>query len=295
MTSHTSRAPWRAAAFIALASMGLADCRLGSAARPKPGGQVVATVGDRKVSLQDLAAAAPARPGESPTARKAAETAALRDIVGRDLIADAARREGLDRTATFIRARDHLVDALLVEAYQAKVAAGVQPPTPGETQQFIDQHPDSFAQRKVFDVEQLQMARPSDPELARAMAGTTSLDQIAALLTQKKIPFQRDSAKLDAATADPGLANALAHLPPGQLFVLPEGRILSINRIDKATVIPFTGPAAIARAQTVLRAEKTRTALQTSIRGLFAKDSGEVKFAKGYEAADPATASTPPG
>jgi hypothetical protein len=131
------------------------------------------------------------------------------------------------------------------------------------------------------------MAPPSDSTLLKALSGLTSLDQIAGALTQSKTPFQRDTAQLDAVGAAPALVEALVKAPPGQLFVLPQGAMISINQIKATRVEPFAGEPAIAYAQKILTTQADRAAVQNGLKGLFAKAAKQVKVAKGYELANP--------
>jgi hypothetical protein len=219
--------------------------------------------------------------------RQGAEANALRDIIARDIMASAARARGLDRTPAFRREEVRITDTLLAQALQQKLAATPPPTTRAEALAFMGAHPDLFAARKIFTLDQIRLAPPADPALLKALSGLTSLDQIAAALAQSKTPFQRDTAQLDAVDAAPALVEALAKAPPGQLFVLPQGAILSINQIKATRIEPFAGEPAIAYAQKVLTTQANRDAVQNGLKALFAKAAKQVKVAKGYELANP--------
>jgi EpsD family peptidyl-prolyl cis-trans isomerase len=279
--------PWASVALAATACVALADCKLPWTPAAGAAPQVVATVQGRQITKEDLDAEMAGSPPPDAAHRQAAEANALRDMIARDIMAKAARAQGLDRTPAFRREEARVSDTLLARSLQEKLASAPPPTTRAQALSFMGAHPDLFAQRKIFTLDQIRLAPPSDPTLLRTLSGLTSLDQIAAALTQSKTPFQRDTAQLDAVSAAPALAEALAKAPPGQLFVLPQGSILSINQIKATRVEPFTGEPAIAYAQKVLTTQADRGAVENGLKALFARAAKQVKVAKGYEMANP--------
>ncbi len=279
--------PWASAALTAAACLALAECKLPWAPTAGAAPQVVATVQGRQITKEDLDVEMAGSPAPDTAHRRGAEANALRDIIARDIMAGAARAQGLDRTPAFRREEARVTDTLLAQAFQEKLAAAPPPPTRAQALAFMGAHPDLFAQRKIFALDQIRLAPPSDPALLKALSGLTSLDQIVAALSQSKTPFQRDTAQLDAVGAAPALVDALVKAPAGQLFVLPQGAILSINQIKATRVEPFTGEPAIAYAQKVLTSQADRGAVQNGLKALFAKAAKQVKVAKGYELANP--------
>lgn len=277
---------------VAGACAAVAACKL-PWPTPAPRDPVIATVGSSRITKGDLAAEMANAPNADPARRQAMEQSVLRDMIARDILAQAAHAQALDKTPAFQRDRTRLVDNLLAQALQRKLAASAAAPGQVQTEQFMTSHPDIFAQRKIFTLDQIRMAPPSDPALVKTLGEQTSLDQIAALLTLHKVPFQRAAASLDALGAQPELVEALAKVPPGQLFVLPQGGALSVNVIMGAKTVPFVGPEADAYAQKILTAQNTQAAVQSGVKAIFVKAAKTVKLTKGYEAADPVAALSP--
>src|SRR4029079_16187186 len=92
-------------AAISVACWALCACDSGGkpvTAGSEPTGQVVATVNGQEITLRELNAELGAAPPPiDPKAAKAAEQAALRSIIGRKVLAGAAREQGLDKTPDF--------------------------------------------------------------------------------------------------------------------------------------------------------------------------------------------------
>src|SRR5271165_576732 len=152
---------YRGALVAVAASVALAGCHfpgLGGGHKA-PTGQVVANVDGREVTLRELNAEMGTATYPDPKARKAAEQVALRNIVARIILADAARAQGLDKTPDFALQKQRAIDTVLAQALQQKLISTVPQPTKEEAQSYISAHPDIFLERKVFVVDQIRMPR----------------------------------------------------------------------------------------------------------------------------------------
>ena len=252
-----------------------------------PSGQVVATVGNTEITTRQLAAEMSGARSADPKQQKFAQDAALRNLVGRTVIANAARKEGIDKKPDFVLAKDRAIDSMLAQAYQQKIASAVPAATPDDAKRFMDANPDMFAQRKIWTVDQLRMPRPNDQNLLKALAPLTTFEAIQALLTSQKVPFQRGTAQLDAATADPRLVQAVLKLKPGELFVLPADQLITVNNITDTKVMPFVGPQASSYAQKMVMRDRTQDAIRRAFQQEFAKAGKSIKFGKDYQSANP--------
>ena len=263
-----------------------------------PTGQVAATVGGHEITARQLQAELASMPRAAPAAaaQKAQQQAALNTIVQRTILADAARKQGLDKDPNFTLLRERTNDALLIQQLQTKIAAGVPPPSSEEVAQFQSTNPDVFAERKIFEVEQIRMPRPADVNFLKALQPLKTLDQIASFLTQGHFGFQRGKTSIDALSQNPKLVSAIVALPPGEVFVISSGNEVLINLILNARVEPFTGDAAAKFALNYLRAEHGQEAVRKQLTDILASGQRDVQFAKDYQPGPkPAAAARPPG
>ena len=283
---------FRATVVVFSAAVALAGCKFPGAGDAKPPtGQVVARVGDHEVTLRDLQAEMGDETISDPKARKSAEQAALGNIVGRTILADAAREQGLDKTPDFAIQKERVYDTLLVQTLQQKVAGQVPQPTKQEGQEFVTGHPDIFSERKVFLVDQIRMSRPTDPAVLKSLEPLKTLDQVETVLKTDSIPYQRAGGSLDAVGADPRLVDQIMKLPPNEVFVIPGGNGLLVNQIRETKVIPFTGDPALDYAMKLIARQRNQETVQRSMRELMSKAAPNVKFNKDYAPPKPATAS----
>src|SRR3569623_1110914 len=132
-----------AVAMAAATCVGLAACGNG-----QPKGQVVAKVGKEEVTAIDLQSAMNGFQAPNAQVRKAAEQQVLSQIVQRKILAQAARKQKLDKTPEFARQEQQAIEALLVRDWQEKLVKSVPAPNPDEINNFITQHPDLYSARK---------------------------------------------------------------------------------------------------------------------------------------------------
>jgi EpsD family peptidyl-prolyl cis-trans isomerase len=267
----------------AAVSMALAGCHFPwEADDTAPTGQVVAKIGDREITLREVHSEMGDASVPDPKARKSAELVALNNIIGRTLLANAAREQGIDKTPDFAIQKTRALDSALVQALQEKLAGAVPAPTRQEAQDFVNSHPDMFAERKVFTVDQIRMPRPSDPAILKSLEPLKTLEQIESLLKADNIPYQRAGGSLDAVGADPRMIDQIVKLPPNEVFVIPGGNGLLVNQIRDTKVIPFTGEPAIDYASKYLTRERTQESIKKSFNRLMAGGVDKIRFNKDY-------------
>lgn len=272
---------------IPLCCLSVAACDFGSKSKKAPTGQVVATVDGDEITVRELQAELQGARFPDANTRKRAEQAALEGIINRKLMAKAAIEAELDKTPDFALQKERATELLLAQALQKKTVADIPPPTREEAQSYVTSHPDIYAERKIFDIEQIRSARPADPAIIRAFEPLKTLDQVAEFLASKKMGFQRGDTKLDAITVDPRMIEAVLKLPPEEVFIIPTGDMLLFNRVRASRVEPFTGEPAIKHAQEILKQQRTQQTLARQFSGVRKAAAQDIQFSKDYQPAKP--------
>jgi EpsD family peptidyl-prolyl cis-trans isomerase len=251
--------------------------------KPKaPTGQVVATVGGREITVRQLNAELSGAAPAAPAAQKEQKRAALNFMIERTVLADEARKQGIDKDPDFILLSQRAMDSLLAQQLQSKMAATVPAITKDEATRFENANPNIFAERKIFEVDQIRMNQPSDPAILAKLQPLKTLDEVVKLLADSKVPFQRGTTTLDAVGQNPKLVDAIVALPPQEVFVFPAGNQIMINQVKSARTEPFTGDAADKYAMNVLRLERTQTAVQRQMQAILAKAKSTIVVSKDY-------------
>jgi EpsD family peptidyl-prolyl cis-trans isomerase len=263
----------------------------GKSSSKTPTGQVVATVGSREITRRELQAEMGAAAAATPAAQKAAEQLALRRIIQRVILANAAKQQGLDKNPNFALLSQRADETILAELLESKTAASVPAPSAEEIQQYQQTHPDQFAQRKIFDVDQIRISQPSDPQLAKKLEPFKTLSDIVNYLNQNHIVYQRGPNVMDASAQSPDLLKAILALPPQEVFILSSSNQIFVSEITNTRVEPMTGEAATKYAQNVLKSQHVQDAVLKQLNNIIARANPSVKVAKEFE--PPKTAAAP--
>jgi EpsD family peptidyl-prolyl cis-trans isomerase len=259
----------------------LSACHFGA---PKtPTGQVVATVGAREITRRELQVEMDGSTATTPATQKAQQQAALQRIIQRVILANAAKAQGLEKDPNFALLSQRANEALLAQLLERKTAASVPAPSTEEADQFQQTNPNLFSERKLFDVDQIRMSRPSDPQIVAKLEPLKTLDEIANYLNQNHIPFQRGANVMDSLGQNPKLLSAILALPPHEVFILSSANEIFVNEVRDTRTSPFVGDAAEKYALNSLKAQHTQDAVIRQLRGIVAKGSVTVRMNKEFE------------
>jgi EpsD family peptidyl-prolyl cis-trans isomerase len=247
-----------------------------------PTGQVVATVDGEEITSRELQNELTGATFADDQARKDAEQAALRVIINRHLLAKAARERDLDKNPDFALQKKRAEDFLLVQQLQNSIVKSVPAATPEEAQRFITDHPDTFAERKIFLLDQVRVTQPVPPAVTEQLRPLKSLDEVIALLNANNIPFQRAPNRLDAVGSDPRMIETIVKLNGRDLFAVPTGQMLMINEVKGVQVQPFVGEAATNYAIQQLSRQHSQEAVTRDFRAIVDKGAGKIKYSDRY-------------
>lgn len=274
-----------AAGLVLVALVGACD-----RTKDTPKGQVVATVNGDDITIHELnSELALARP-PADVPRKTVEQVVLARVVERKMLADVARQRGLDKNPNFLLAERRVDDGLLVQALQSDIAKKVPVPTREAAEKYIDAHPDQFAQRKIYTIDQIQFLRPTNLATL-GLEPAKTMGDVAQVLTGAKIEFRRNTATVDALTVNPALVAEIGKIVarnPQEVFMFadqPQGApapVMYVNKITDTKVTPFTGEPAISLAQQVLQRDNIQKALVDNLTQFKAAADPKIKYAAGY-------------
>jgi peptidyl-prolyl cis-trans isomerase C len=278
---------------VALALILSGSLALGACGDKQPSGQVVATVGKEEVTAIDLRNEMGNFSTPDPKVRRAAERQALDAIVSRKLLAQAAKKAKIDKTPEFAQQQKRLTEALLVQTWQNRLVRAVPAPSKVEVDQFIAANPDLYAAHKVLVVDQIRMARTTDPKLLAQLQPLNTIDEVQQFLVANKLQHARGASRIDALSLPPAVTTQILKLPPGEVFVIPAGNLLLVNRITEVLVEPVTGQAAANHAQQLLKSQRIQETVRRQFGSTIQQARKDVKFSKAFEPTPAKAASSP--
>jgi EpsD family peptidyl-prolyl cis-trans isomerase len=273
-----------------------------------PKGQVVATVDGTDITVHELNSEIALAQAPASVPRKTIEQAALQRIVERRMLADIAKKQGLDKNPNFILAERRTGEGLLVQALQASIAQKVPQVSTAEAEKFVADNPAQFADRKIFIIDQIQFLRPANIASIGLEPAKTMAD-VVRVLTAANVEFRRAPTSIDTLAVAPALTKAISTIvarDPHEVFMFadqPRGApapVMYINEITEIQSQPFTGPKAVQLAQRQLQQQAVQKALVAALKQFQAEEKGKIVYAEGYAPPAPgakpaATATAPAG
>jgi EpsD family peptidyl-prolyl cis-trans isomerase len=277
---------------VASASVALSGCdKVKHLFGGKPSGQVVATVNGDEITTLELKAEMGGFASKDPKVMKQAEQQALQQIIMRRLVAQQAKAEKLDKTPDFSIQVQRGEESLLAQAYERKLVQGLPPPTQRDAENFVVDHPDQFANRRVIELDQvIAPAAKVDPKKLESLK---TLDDVKKAFEAGNVPYQESTGELDTLTAPPALISAIGKLPPNDVFVLPQRGAYVFSRVAGEKNRPFRGDMATNYAMRVLAQQKTGDVVRKKLEALRKGAEPKIVYSAGFKPPPPAPGAAP--
>lgn len=251
----------------------------------KPSGQVVATVNGEEITSLQLRAELGNFGSRDPAIMKAAQQQALQRIILRKLLAEEARKQKLDKGTDYTLQVERGQETLLAQLYQRKLASQAVQSTRTEAEAYVNAHPEMFANRRVLFVDQVIAAPSKVP--AERLRPLKSLDEVKALLNSEGVQYQENAVVLDTLTGNPALVKAVSELPPGEVFVIPQGGSLLFNQVTASRPAPFVGDMATAFAMNSIRGQKAQEFVTKKVTDLRKGAESKITYNAAYKPPPP--------
>jgi EpsD family peptidyl-prolyl cis-trans isomerase len=253
---------------------------LASSCTRKAEGQTVAVVNGEEITVPDLNFALDMAKVPQGADKDQARSKVLDQLVDRRLLAEQARKEGIDKSPEYLNRVRRADEDLLISMLAARRLNTAQLPSDREVQAFMASHPGIFADRQTWDLDQVQYTTPKNPAFTADMKNAHSIDQLNAVLEKYKVPFTRQKNRLDTAAVPAQLFAKLGSLPAGEPFVVPMGDRAIASAIVGKEPHPLTGDEAKPVAVQAMRKTQTAKSLEGLLKSL--KSSAKIEYQKGY-------------
>ena len=255
-----------------------------------PSGQVVATVNGEDITVHELNSELQQLRAPASAPRKQVEKVALARVIERKMLADAARKRGLDKNPQFLLAECRGEEGLLVQALQTDIAQKVPTTTREAAEKFMSDNPGLFAQRKIMTIDQIQFLRGAN-FASLPLGPAKTMADVQKVLTDNKVDFRRAPVQLDALTVNPALTAEIEKIRARnaeEVFMFadqPQGApapIMYVNHVTATRVEPFIGEKAIAFAQQVMQRQEVQKRLVAELKTFQAEAKDKIKYAANY-------------
>lgn len=256
--------------------------------KSKPATQVAAKVNSDEITVHQINAALARMPSVSPETAEKAKRDVLERLIDQQLAMQQAIHKKLDRTPAVQMAMETARREILARAYMDQVFAAQPKPTAEEVKQYYASHPELFAQRRVYVLEELAISSGneiSEPLRQRA-AKARSLKEIADWLQAQQIPFAPNRGVRAAEQIPLELLPKLHAAKEGQIVIAESEGLKQVVRVVASRAEPVNEAAASPRIAQFLANRRSREIAEAELKQL--KAGAEIQYTG--EFAEPAAA-----
>ena len=274
---------------LMLAALGLlASCGDKKASEEKVGQSIVSVNGD-EITIHQLNAELQ-RANVQPAQQEMAGKQITKALVDRQILVQEAIKEKLDRNPKVMQAIESAKTQILAQAYLEGKVASIASPTEAEVTEYRVQHPEIFANRKIYVMDELSfIAESSSRQDLEALSNSAkTLEDVTSWLAAHQIKYGRTQAAHAAESLPAELLNKLSKMVVGDLiFVNSNGRTLA-GRMVEIKNVPISEADAKPLIGRILAGQKRKQVAEAEmarLRGLAKIEYINKKFDSSSDAA----------
>lgn len=272
----------RPASFIAVTALALFSS---SCEQPSPVVKIetVATVGGDRISEVELNLAVSGLGDLDEGQIAEAKGHLLSALIDQRLVAQAAKKAGLDKEPAVEISMAQASRQVLAEAYAERNFKDVSKPAESEIAAYYGQHPELFSERRIYRVQELELRLdPSRlPELESQLKSSHSMGDFVRWIKEQGIRSKTAMAVKPAEQIPAHLLNRLHEMKDGQVTILPgrRGHVL-VQQLQDSQFQPVSLEQAKNAIERVLVAEKRKDAMEADLNKL--RQAAKIEYAAGY-------------
>ncbi len=203
--------------------------------------QIAAQVNDKEISIHQVQAMIEFQPALVKQFGEKAYEKALDSLIEQELASQAARSAGLEQSPKVVQALELAKREVLARAYQDQLASKVALPDENAVSTYFDAHPELFAQRQQYVLQELTVKAESAQltSLLERVPNLGSVSELNALVSQSGLPHSVKNGTYWAESLPIDVLPQLAKRKPDQslLVAKPDGLlILTVVSTESAPV-----------------------------------------------------------
>lgn len=208
--------------------------------KEKTGGQTLVRVNGKEITILQINDELK-RAAIQANQQEAATRQLLESLIDQQLIIEEAMRNKIHRSPEVIQEIERAKAQIIEQAYLKSIVSRSAAPSASEIKDYYLQHPEFFAERKQFDMQQLIIPTSAiNEELKSIMASADSLDKIVSWLNRHNVRYARGQLSRSASDLPEQIMSKINKLHKGQLFVVKEGKNSLLNFIVNIKSSPVT-------------------------------------------------------
>lgn len=257
--------------------------------------QLAVQVNSEEITVHQINAMLARTPDVTPESAPQAKRQILDRLVDQQLAVQQALRRKLDRSPEVLQALEAARAEILARAFADAIARTQPKPTAAEMSRYYAEHPELFAQRRVFVLEEINVARTDGgiAGLKEQVSRSPSMQDIAAWLTSRSFKFTEARGVRTAEQIPLETLPRLQAMKEGEMQAFDSGAgKFQVIRVVAAKPAPVDEATAAPRIQQFLFNRRVNEALVKEMKQF--RDTAKIKylgeFAAGSEAVSKTTA-----
>lgn len=263
----------------------------------KPATQIVAKVNDDEISVHQVNTAMAKIPNVTAENADKVRAEVITKLINQQLAVQQAEKQKIDRSAEVMMMMDAAKREILTRAYLSQLVSGLPKPTEQEASKFYDEHPELFAERRIYKVQEITVPAAGAPvaEL-RQMAAEKPMEEIVGWLKSQQIPFTTNGGVRAAEQISLPILAEISKVENGKTTIIETPQAVTVVHIVSSEVAPIEREAALKRIPQYLLNEHAKVAINEDLERL--KSTAKIEYVNApdnlaQKAADQPAAPTP--
>ena len=175
-------------------------------------------------------------------------------LIDQQLAKQQAIQKKLDRSPDILQAIEAAKSEILARAYLQEVAAAQEKPTPAEVKKYYAEHPELFAQRRLYVLEEITLAKTNSitPALRERVAKANSMQEIAEWLKSREVQYAANRGARAAEQLPLEMLPKLQKMKDGEIELIEIGDRVAVVRVVATKAEPVDEANAAPRIQQFL-------------------------------------------
>ena len=251
--------------------------------------QVAAKVNGNEITVHQVNNILAQNKNITPEAETKAKREILAKLINQELAKQQAMTKKLDRSPNVMQVIEASKSEILARAYLEQIAAAQPKPTAEEVKKYYTEHPELFAQRRIFNLEEI-VVQPKEglaDGLREKAAKARSMQEIAAWLKSQDAKFAESRGVRAAEQIPLELLPKLQTFKDGEIRLIEADGRLQVFRVVATKAAPVDEATAAPRIEQFLFNQRSKEAIVKEMQRL--KDAANIVYA-GEFASDAAAA-----
>jgi EpsD family peptidyl-prolyl cis-trans isomerase len=254
--------------------------------------QVAAKVNGSEISVHQINNILSKASGVTAENAPQAKREILNKLIDQQLAVDQAVEKKLDRSPNVMQAIEAAKREILSRAYLEQIAAAQSKPTADEVKKFYADHPELFAQRRLYNVQELAVPASGSTadEIKQWVSSGKSMQDIANALKAKNIQFRANAGVSAAEQLPLEIAPKYHTMKDGDTTVIQGPQALLVVHLVASQPQPIDETAALPRIEQFIANKHNTEVIAKEMKAL--RDKAKIEMVGEFAAASTAPASS---